>query len=79
MPAKKATKTKTATKRAKKVEKCKDPVCSHCDHLPLKSGELVAILLCLVFSLSAVLMTSLILVEEQQEKLDQYEQLMIRR
>ncbi len=65
------------TKKPKIVEA--SSVCHHCDHLPLKSGELVAILLCLVFSLSAVLMTSLMLVEDQQHQLEQYKELVIRR
>ncbi|MBU0531392.1 MAG: hypothetical protein ABIG32_01175 [Candidatus Uhrbacteria bacterium] len=86
MPAKKTPKKTTAkmspakkpvTRKPKIVES--SSVCGHCSHLPLKSGELVAILLCLVFSLSAVLMTSLMLIEDQQHQLEQYKELVIRR
>jgi len=75
-PAKKTVAGKTTVK-PKIIES--SSVCHHCSHMPLKSGELVAILLCLVFSLSAVLMTSLMLIEDQKHQLDQYKELVIRR
>ena len=86
MPVKKTSKKTTTKKSATKKKTTKKPkvvesssVCHHCSHMPLKSGELVAILLCLVFSLSAVLMTSLMLIEDQKHQLEQYKELVIRR
>ncbi len=75
MPTKKTAKKKPA----KRKTKTKSPDCFHCDHLPLKSGELVAILVCLVVSLSAVLLTSMTIIEDQQHQIAQYQELFTRR
>lgn len=75
MPTKKSTKKKPA----KRKTKIQSPDCHHCDHLPLKSGELVAILVCLVVSLSAVLLTSMTIIDDQQHQIEQYQELFTRR
>ncbi|MBI2484539.1 hypothetical protein HYW18_00025 [Candidatus Uhrbacteria bacterium] len=41
-------------------------ICAHCHLLPASAYELVVVFLCLVFSLSAVLLTSVQLIEDQQ-------------
>lgn len=104
MPAKKATKSKARTTRAKKapakastrkhstakkaprkratkrVNKVEEPVksmdmavCRSCHALPVGSIELMSLLLVLVFSLTAVLVTSVHALALQQGEIDQLE------
>ena len=52
--------------------------CASCHVLPLGAVELVAILLSLVFSLTAVLLTSTVTIADQQKVIEQYESLVQR-
>lgn len=74
-PAKKKPTQKKAMKMAAPLEPIKQApsVCRSCHALPLGSIELVSLLLVLVFSLSAVLFTSVFALEMQNEQINALE------